>query len=793
MNKTQSCSALCLFLALFSAVSGFGRPSDPDKRPLDPDKLRKIDVAIDKAIDEQRLPGAVLWVEHGGDHYWKAYGNRSLVPTEEIMTRDTIFDAASLSKILATTPAVMLLIERGQIKLDERVHTYIPEFTGDGKERITVRQLLTHTSGLPEDVSTHPKWQGAQTAIHMASVMKLKAAPGEEFRYSDINFFLLGEIVARVSHMPLNVFCAKEIYHPLKMNDTGYLPEKGKIPRIAPTEMTEGVMLRGTVHDPTARFMGGVAGHAGVFTTAPDMARYARMMLNLGELDGVRIFKPETVKLMTSVQTPPGLDDRRGFGWDIDSGFSRLRGEHFPLGSYGHTGFTGTAFWIDPFSKTFFIFLSNRVHPNGVGNVLKLYRTIGTLAAEAVTDFDFNLVPGALEPFPRHKEAPPAAAPKPAADLPRVLNGIDVLVNENFAPLKGLRLGLITNPTGKDWHRYPLVDLLRNAPGVQLKALFGPEHGFYGNYDEPVSDAVDEHTGLPIYSLYGTNRAPTREQMEQLDALVFDIQDVGCRFYTYTSTLGLAMDAANKEGLKFFVLDRINPINGRMIDGPVLTAKTSFVGYHPVPVRSGMTEGELAGMYKAERHFDNLDLTVIPLQGWNRTLWYDETGQPWINPSPNMRSLTEAMLYPGVGLIEGCAISVGRGTGTPFEVIGAPYIEDVRLAAALNKEGLPGVRFIPIRFTPTDYIFKNQSCGGVNIVLTDRERCPVVDIALAAATILNRWYPDQFKVEEMAHLLLDGPTLQAIQDDKPIGEIRQLWTDKLAEFKARREKYLLYH
>jgi len=787
MNKTLSRSLCCLLLAILPASSA------TVKRPMDPSKLRKIDAAIDLAIDEQRLPGAVLWVEHGSDHYWKAYGNRSLVPSDELMTRDTIFDAASVSKVLATTPAVMILWQRGKIKLDEPVHSYIPEFTGGGKEKITVRQLLTHTSGLTEDVSTTPKWQGTEAAIRLAAATKLKAPPGTEFRYSDINFFLLGEIVARVAHEPLNLFCAKEIYRPLKMVDTGFLPDKDKIPRIAPTEVIDGVALRGVVHDPTARSMGGVAGHAGVFTTASDLARYARMMLNLGELDGVRILKPETVKMMTSVQTPPGIDDRRGFGWDIDSGFSGLRGKHFPLGSYGHTGFTGIAFWIDPFSKTFFIFLSNRVHPNGKGSVLKLYRTVGTLAAEAVTDFDFNFVPNALAPFPRHKVPPPAAAPKPAPDLPRVLNGIDVLVNENFAPLKGLRIGLITNPTGKDWHRYPTIDLLRNAPGVQLKALFGPEHGFYGNYDEPVSDAVDEHTGLPIYSLYGTNNAPTSGQMEQLDALVFDIQDVGCRFYTYTSTLGLAMEAANKDGLKFFVLDRVNPINGLMIDGPLLTGKTGFVGWHPVPVRTGMTEGELAGMYKAERHFDNLDLTVIPLQGWSRNLWYDETGQPWINPSPNMRSLTEAMLYPGIGLLENCALSVGRGTGTPFEVVGAPYIEDVRLAAALNQAGFPGVRFVPIRFTPTDYIYKNQSCGGVNIILTDRERCRVVDIALEIAAILNRWYPDQFEVEKMAQLLLDDPTLQAIEDDKPLADIRHLWVGQISEFKERREKYLLYH
>ncbi|HEX3716427.1 MAG TPA: exo-beta-N-acetylmuramidase NamZ domain-containing protein [Verrucomicrobiae bacterium] len=770
---------LCLSLARASTAA-----------PLDEAKLQQLDNAIDTAIDGGKLPGAVVWIEHGTNIYWKAYGKRSLIPTQETMTRDTIFDMASLTKVLATAPAIMILVERGRVKLDEPAHTYIPEFTGDGKENITIRQLLTHTSGLTEDISTKSKWHGTETAVQMASATKLRAPPGTEFRYSDINFFMLGEIVGRVSGMPLNEFCAKEIYGPLKMTDTGFLPSASEIPRIAPTQMTDGVMLRGVVHDPTSRFMGGVAGHAGLFSTAPDLARYARMMLNMGELDGVRIMKPETVKMMTSVQTPPDMDRRRGFGWDIDTGFSSPRGAHFPLGSYGHTGFTGNSLWIDPYSKTFVIFLSNRVHPYGQGSVVPLYRTVGTLAAEAVTDFDFAYVPDALAVFPRKPRH--HAGGEKAAYTPRVLNGIDVLVKENFAPLKGLRIGLITNPTGKDCHRYPTIDLLRNAPGVELKMLFSPEHGLYGNYDEPVSDAFDEHTGLPIYSLYGSRRAPTPDQLEGLDALVFDIQDVGCRFYTYTATLGLAMEAANKAGLKFFVLDRVNPINGVMIDGPMLTGKTSFIAFHPEPVRYGMTLGELAQMYKAERRLDNIDLTIIPLEGWDRKSWFDETGQPWVNPSPNMRSLTEAMLYPGVGLLEYCQISVGRGTGTPFEVIGAPYIEDERFAEAMNREGLPGVRFVPVRFTPTDSKFKNESCGGVNIILTDREKCQVVDIAVTAAKILNRWYPDQFGVTNMSRLLGDESTLQAIEDDKPLSEIKAMWSTNVEAFKARRQNYLLY-
>jgi len=664
MRKQLRCF---LGLASFFAASFSSIVSHAES--LDRGALSKMDAQINAAIAEKKLPGAVIWVEHDGDVYHKAFGDRAVEPRFEDMTRDTIFDAASLTKVVAGTPAIMILVERGQVKLDEPVSTYISEFKGDGKEAITVKQLLTHVSGLRPDIDTKTKWKGNDTAIRMACAEKLENKPGEKFVYSDINLFLVGEIVQRVSGKKLNDFVAKEIYEPLKMTDTGYLPPKKKIARIAPTEKTDGEMLRGVVHDPTARYMGGVAGHAGIFITAPDLARYARMILNEGELDGVRIFKPETVKLMTSVQTPPEISSRRGLGWDIDTTFSRPRGEKFPLGSFGHTGFTGNAFWIDPFSKTFFIFLSNRVHPNGKGNVVELYKSLGTAAADAVTDFDFNYVPGALPAQTTGKQA--AVTNEISNDVPGVLNGIDVLEKQKFAPLKGMKVGLITNHTGKNRQRYPTIDLLLSAPDVELKVLFAPEHGLYGMLDEAIADSVDERTGLPIYSLYGKNRAPTAEQMRGLDALVFDIQDVGCRFYTYISTMGLSMEAAGKHGLKFFVLDRVNPITGVTMDGPMLRGKSSFVGFHDMPLRHGMTVGELAQMFKAERKY-HTDLTVIPVEGWSRKQWFDETSQPWGYLSPNMRNLTQATLYAGVGVLEYCGVSVGRGTGTPFEVLGAP-------------------------------------------------------------------------------------------------------------------------
>ncbi len=771
-----------------------------------PEKLAEMDAAIAQAIAEKKCPGGVLWLEHRGAVYHKAYGKRALVPNLEPMTEDTIFDAASLTKVVACTPAVMLLVERGQLRLDDRVQTYIPEFKGGGKENVTLRQLLTHTSGLRPDIETRSDWQGQQTAIQKACQEVLQTPPGTALRYSDINMFLAGEIVQRVSGVPLEEFVAREIYRPLKMSDTGFLPPKSKLARIAPTEVVNGKPWRGVVHDPTARKMGGVAGHAGLFFTASDLARYARMLLNGGSLDGVRIFKPETVKLMTSVQTPESLPQRRGLGWDIDSSYSGPRGKFFPLGSYGHTGWTGTSLWIEPFSQSFVIFLSNRNHPDESGSVTALRQKLATLAAEAVPDFNFSYVPGALAAQPGGTSStsfPSSSKPQVTDAVERVppraegkaaqaktLNGIDVLVKRKFAPLKGLRVGLITNHTGHDRDRNPTIDLLKNAPDVTLVALFSPEHGIRGVADEKIGDTTDEKTGLPVHSLYGETRKPTPEQLKDLDALVFDIQDIGCRFYTYTSTMGLAIEAAGENGKKMFVLDRANPINGATVDGPVLSGQTGFVGFHQIPLRYGMTLGELAKMFNAERN-SKADLTIIPLENWRRELYLDQTGLPWTNPSPNMRNLTEAILYPGVGLLES-AVSVGRGTDTPFEVIGAPHIDDVKLAEKLNGAGLPGVRFVPIRFTPRASVHKDESCGGVYITLTDRERCNVVDIGLLIAQTLHRLYPNQFNADKMKHLLLDQPTLDAVKAGKPLKEIRESWQHALDAFEKRRAKFLMY-
>ena len=402
-------SLTLLFPAEPSAVSSQAE-SRADASPtagLDPEKLASMDSAIAEAIAAHKMPGAVFWLEHRTNRYHKAFGLRATIPKAEPMTEDTIFDAASLTKVLATTPAIMLLWEQGKIAFDEPVMTYFPDFQARGKDKITVRHLLTHTSGLRAGLGRSPDWSGYDKAIALACAEKPTHPPGATFRYSDINFIVLGELVRRISGSTLDEFASRRIFEPLGMKDTCFLPTRSNLGRIAPTEKVGREVLRGKVHDPTAQRMGGVAGHAGVFTTTSDVARFARMLLNEGQLEGVSLLKPDTVRLMTSVQSPLSVQARRGLGWDIDSGYSRPRGSVFPIGSFGHTGFTGVCLWVDPFSNTFWMLFANRVHPDGSGNVLPLQRVLANLSGEAVTDFDFSNVPGALSPREERDAAKP--------------------------------------------------------------------------------------------------------------------------------------------------------------------------------------------------------------------------------------------------------------------------------------------------------------------------------------------------------------------------------------------------
>jgi uncharacterized protein YbbC (DUF1343 family) len=732
---------------------------------------------MDASIGRRELPGAVVLIGRDDDVlYRRAFGQRSVDPPEQ-MTDDTIFDLASLTKVVATTTSVMQLVEQGRLRLRDPVAQFIPGFGAHGKDRITIQHLLTHTSGLAPDLPLEVEFHGADEAIRRASDLTPSAGPGERFVYSDINFFLLGEIVGRVSGERLDRYAKAHVFDPLGMRDTMFLPAGTLRPRIAPTERCHPLawpcadpaapFLRGTVHDPTARRMDGVAGHAGLFSTAADLSRFCRMLLNGGVLEGARVLSPATVARMIEPSTPAVMKDVRGLGWDIDSSYSSNRGDLFPIGSFGHTGFTGTSLWIDPSSGGYVVFLSNRVHPDGKGDVTPLRGKIATIAAARL-------------------RAGGASAGQ------AVMTGVDVLEADGFHELQGKRVALLTNQTGKNRSGKSTIDVLAHAPGVTLVSLFSPEHGIRGVLDDKVPSGRDEATGLTIHSLYGDTRRPTEAMLAGVDAVVVDLQDIGARFYTYPATIAYVMEEAAKRGIAVVVLDRPNPI-GAAIEGPVQDdSAVGFTGYLPMPIRHGMTLGELASLFNAEKKI-GAALTVVSMRNWVRTEWFDETGLTWTNPSPNMRNMNEAALYPGIGAIEGTNISVGRGTDTPFEQIGAPWIDGAALAAALTARAIPGVHFYPTTFTPaTGAKFGGQACGGVFMVVTGRDVLRPVRAGLEIASALARLYRNQFELEKAAVLFGSKAALARIRAGDDPAAIAEAWRADETKWRATRAPHLLY-
>lgn len=842
---------------------------------MNPAKLNQIDALVEQDIRGKKLPGAVVLVGHKGKIVFRrAYGNRSLVPTIEPMTVETIFDLASLTKVVATTTSIMILVEQGKLRLSDTIGKYIPDIDDEQAKRVTIQQLLTHTSGYAPDFDLKEKWTGREGMLGALYKEKLRNPPGVRFVYSDINFITLAEILQRISKDELWAFAYKNVFAPNGMTTTRFfdaarqldaanstiltpividsLPAFQRLKnRIAPTENIRGQssylgstfegdekegdqILRGQVHDPTAFRMNGVAGHAGLFSTADDLARFCQMLLNGGVVPDeptgrnasvnepastqaggtlpngrvsarpVRILSAQTVARMTAPIVVSETGETRGLGWDINTSFSSNRGELFPLGSFGHTGFTGTSIWIDRVSQTFVIFLSNRVHPDGKGDVTPLRAKISTVVASAIEDTLFEKwkqveaeyntavaaqLPGFIERVRR------VSGNNQLSTIPKnatVLNGIDVLERDGFKQLAGLKIGLVTNQTGRDLNGKLTIDVLKEAPNVKLVSLFSPEHGIRGQADEKVSDSVDEKTGLPIYSLYSETRRPKPEQLKELDALVYDIQDIGTRFYTYTATLRNVMEEAAKLGKPIFVLDRPDPINGEAVDGPLADEdKLSFIAAHTTPVRYGLTIGELGQMMNAERKI-GADLRVIKMDGWSRSMWFDDTGQTWINPSPNMRSLTEATLYPGIGLLETSNVSVGRGTDTPFELVGAPWIDGQKLAKYLNERGLIGVRFVPVRFKPNASVFKDLDCGGINIIVTNRDAFIAVRTGIEIATALRKLYPKDWEVDKYSHLLVNQQVLDMIKRGDSPEDIEKAIDAKMGDFLKRRASFLLY-
>ncbi len=744
----------------------------PAAAVLLPEPLAAIPATVEEAIRAGETPGAVILVGHQDQVVLRqAFGHRRLAPPQP-MTPEAVFDVASLTKVLATTPAVLQLVEQGRLQLDAPVNRYWPFFKGHGKDRITVRQLLTHYSGLRPGLLPKPAWSGTDGALKQIAADTPPHPPDARFIYSDLNFIILGELVRRVTGQP---HCRQHIFEPLGMHDTGFKPSRTLYQRLAPT--MEG--SQGVVHDPNTRRMGGISGAAGLFATADDLARFAQAVLDDGCHPGGKILNSDTIGTMVQANSPAGKLPARGLGWAIHSPSGNWS-EMLPAGSFGHKGFTGTLLWIDPETRTYLVVLSNRVYPDGEARPETLRDKVFALAVQATG-----------RPAP---QLPPETSSRsaPARSRNGIMVGVDVLAARKFAPLSGKRVGLITNHTGLDAAGKRTIDLLARAPGVNLRAVFSPEHGLSGVVDAKVASGRDAATGLPVYSLYGETRRPTPDMLRELDALVFDMQDAGARFYTYMTTMGYAMEAAAKKGIDFIVLDRPNPVTASRVEGPVMDSDLkSFTGYFPLPVRHGLTLGELARMFNAE-HKIGARLTVVPMQGYRREMWFDETGIAWVNPSPNLRSLTQAIFYPGVALAEASNVSVGRGTEFPFELLGAPWIESEPLAKYLRGRPMPAVEFEPVSFRPVSSRFKGEICHGVRLILKDRDRLDAVRLGIEILCALQRLHPGRFEIDKALGLVGSRAVMQAIKDGQDPQAIAAAWQPQLDEFKKRSDPYLLY-
>jgi len=781
----------------FLLAAALARPAAAARVPAP--RLTAIDAAVEEAIARGDLPGAVVLVGmRDRVIYRKAFGNRAVLPSRERMTVDTVFDVASLTKPVVTATSVEILVERGKVALRDPVVRYIPEFAPAGGDRakVTVEQLLTHRAGLPPDDPIE-LYTGSPAEIFERKYREpLEAPPGTRFRYSDAGYEVLGSLVERVAGEPLDRFAEENIFRPLGMKESHFRPvatsrflgekmdladpSRPPLSRIAPTERREDRWMRGEVHDPRAYALGGVAGHAGLFSTADDLSRYCRMILGGGALGRARILS----RLGAEALTRPrfyGDDDLRALGWDVSTAYSRNAGDLFPPGSFGHTGFTGTSLWIDPSSGTYVVFLSNRVHPDGKGDVNRLRGVVATIVAASL---------------PADTRA---AARRLAARVPlrrQVLAGVDVLTAESFAPIAGKRVALVTHAAGRARDGRSTIEVLSSdaakRAGVKLALLFSPEHGISSDVDAGVPDQKDPATGLTIRSLYGDRRRPQPGDLAGIDVLVIDLQDVGTRFYTYITTLLYLLEDAARSKLRVLVLDRPDPISPLPADGPLADPdRTSFTAAHTLPVRYAMTPGELALLFDDERQI-GAKVEVVKMRGWSRRLWYDETGLEWVNPSPNMRSLTAAALYPGIGLLETTNVSVGRGTDTPFEIVGAPWIDGPRLAAVLTARKIPGVTFTPIHFTPSASTFAGERCAGVRLTVTDRDALVPVALGIEVAVALRDLHAADWKIEKFGDLLANRESFELLKKGETVDSIVASWKNGLEDFRRRRAKYLLY-
>ncbi|MEZ4223215.1 MAG: DUF1343 domain-containing protein [Polyangiaceae bacterium] len=745
------------------------RPEPPETPPaallrLPAAERRVLEAAIESAVKGGDLPGAVVVVGSSrGVWFQQAFGRLAVEPVPLPMRLDAVFDLASLTKAVATAMSVSRLVQDGRVGYDQPVSRWIPSFGREDKRSITLRALLTHTSGLPAANDVRDETQGTTRAAE--AIARLPLNQSGAYRYSDLGFIVLGAVVERASGQTLDQFAAREVFQPLGMTSTRFRPPRS--PLLVPTTREESGFLRGTVHDPRARALGGVAGHAGLFASAGDLARLARALLLGGTLQGTRVLDRAAVDRMTRPLSAPRAKDlaairenaeldrdaRFTLGWDSpdDPETSAMS-----PASYGHEGFTGTSLWIDPRRDQFVVMLSSRLHPDGRGKAVPLGREIRRLFAGAK---------------PTRVERP-------------VECGIDHLADAGA--LTGRRVAMLTHAAARDRFGRRSIDVAFEKLGSGLVRVLTPEHGLDARQVGAGRESVDAMTGLEVRSAYGSSFDAA---LLGVDTVLVDLVDVGARFYTYEASTFRLLEAAARRHVKVIVLDRPNPLGGEVVEGPLSAAEPPIlVDPHPLPLRHGLTLGELSRLFVAERRLA-LELTVVPARGWARAQHFDVTRQQWFDPSPNLRSAAAAELYPGIALFETTNLSVGRGTPTPFEVLGAPWLDAEQLARSLH---VPGVSIRATRFVPAAGPHRGVVCRGLRFQVTDREGFRPVQLGLSLAAALRFHHGAAWQRQHFGLLLGSASLATMVDEGTPVEVLLRRAEDDAKRFRRRRQRFLLY-
>ncbi|MCA9666118.1 MAG: DUF1343 domain-containing protein [Myxococcales bacterium] len=718
------------------------------------DLTADLDALLRDALRRKIIPAAQLVVvRRGRVVYRRAVGGAKL---------DTIFDLASVTKVVATVTSVLQLVERGKLRLDDPVAKHL-RWLGPDKRSITVRQLLLHISGLHSVVAKGDLTFDPKIILRRIKRSRVRAAPGTRVKYSDAGFILLAALVEKLSGKRFDRYVRSHILAPLGMCSAGFAPPRRVRARlITPWPRGRWKHKDGIVYDPLSERMRGIAGHAGLYATADDLARFGLALLRGGKLANRRVLSRASIRAMTQRHALPG-GRTRGLGWIVSRS-----------GRFGHTGFTGTSIFIDPRADTVVVLLTNRtylelrkdVHPS----VSRLRRRVHAL------------VRGALLRGRRRRGG-------------RVRVGLDVLVAEKLKRLHGRRVALVTNRTAIDARGRWIGEIFDAARDVSLVALFAPEHGLSARVDRRIRDGkwrTPSGRSVPVYSLFGRRQRPTSKTLAGVDTIVFDVAAIGVRYYTYIATMGWSMRAAARHKLRFVVLDRPNPLGAVKLSGPVARYRLGHATrYHALPVRYGMTMGELSLLLDRERRI-GAKPEVIKVRGWRRAQRFDRQGLRWVNPSPNIRSWRQALTYGAVGLVEGTNVAVGRGTDSPFLWLGAPWIDGVKLARALNALGLAGAYFVPEARTPRSSRHRRKRCDGVRLLLLDAARFDVGRTGAAIALALRRLFAAHWHTAQLIKLVADPSVNSAILAGKPLSQVVALWRQDLRAFAARRRRYLLY-